>query len=596
MAIGLLTAGASATDENGSFAQDVADTVNAVYQSTAIYASVYGIEPGNTSDQSSKVNQMFIDAKAQKKSVFFDIETCRIDSPLYFQSGVTVDGNRVWLLNYGSGDAISIAAGSDDVHDVITGFNITYRDFLSPLNPYVPEFTLNKAVDPRVSFSWNHLPAFTGAGVRHSASGKTFKNLKTINVYLHYYGFRPCGWSYIHEDCTALACFIGFENNDAAIGGTTYPMNSCILTKCTYASCHSFGLKLRWASQVQLISVNAEKNRSDSNMDFFNCDAVTGSIYTEFARAFNAISCRGLTLSVCCLGHRDSYVQFFKTFQSIAQFSATGGGSVFTVPPYDSGTQFGITGFSAMADTNIAVLKNNKFLARTSWSKSGADITVTTPYVNGDIFHVCANAYQDWAPTSIRVDPFLMTGGTFFMRLSASINCQITGFVTGFIDGTFTINDVGFSNDTSNVWMNAAVRDTPITRASTKVVYDPINGIEYNQVFFNGITFKNISDGNLATTANATVHYPAVGVGSVTVANAHRFAFVLVSSYGSSFFTVDENGAISATGANQNKLTVQTVDAAAGGKLNIYSGTANTIRWNNLTGGAAQFQLLRITS
>lgn len=596
MALNKLVAGTSASDPLASTGADVAAVVNWLVDSSAIYASAYGIESGNASDQSAKVNQMFIDARDAKKSVFFDIETFRIDNTILFQSGVTVNGNGVWILNYGSGDAISIASDSDDVHDTITGFNITYRDFLSPINPFVPEFTINKTVDPRISFTWNHFPAFTGAGIMHSSTGKTFKNLKTINVFLHYFGFRPCGWSYIHEDCSAIACFIGFENNDAAIGGVTYPMNSCVFTKCTYASCQSFGLKLRWASQVQLISVNAEKNRADGNIEFFNCDAVTGSIYTEYARAFNSISCRGLALNVYSLGQKDLYVNFFKTSQSIAQFTATGSGTVFTVPPYDSVTQFGITGFSGMSDSNIVVLKNNKFLARTDWSKSGADITLTTAYASGDVLNVCANAYQEWSPTSKRVDPFLMTGGTFFMRLSGSLNCQVTGFVTGFIEGTFTINDSGLPNQTANVWMNPTVTDTPLSTAGTKVAYDPMNGIFYNQGFYNGITFKNSFDANQSTSLSATIHYPASGVGSTTVNNAHRFCFVLVSAYGSAFFTIDENGNVSATGSNQQKLTVQTADAAAGGKLNIYSGTANTIRWNNLTGSAAQFQLLRITS
>jgi hypothetical protein len=595
MTINKLVAGSYKGDPLASTGTQVAAAVNGLIDSTAMFASAYGIEAGNTSDQSAKVNQMFIDAKAQKKSVFFDIESCRIDSTIYFQSGVTVDGNRVWLLNYGAGDAISIAAGSDDVHDEVSGFNVTYRDHLSPLNPHVPAYTLNKDTDPRASLSWTHYGTFLGAGVRHSTVGKTFKRLVQCNVYLHYYGFRPCGWSYVHDDCLATACYIGFENNDGLIAGSLYPMNSCVLSKCTYTSNQTFGLRLKYANQVQLLSVNAEKNQEKANIELFYCNAIAGSVYTEYARAVNNLASLGVNLNCYALGRKSTFVDFFKEMQGIEQFTASGSGTVVTVGAYNAGTGFGITGFSSIANTNLIVMKNYKFVSRAGWSKSGADITLTSAYASGDVIHVCSNAYVDWTPTATRVDPFLMSGGDYFLRLSSALNCTYSGYANDFTDGTFVISEVGGIPDTNNINILARIEDTAISRATTKVSYDPKDGIYFNQQFFNGIAFKNAADPNLTANVSATIHYPSTGVGSTTVTNAHRFMFILVSSFGSATFTVDEVGAISATGASQNKLTVQTTDAATGGKLNIYSGTANTIRWNNLTGGAAQFQLFRFT-
>jgi hypothetical protein len=399
----------------------------------------------------------------------------------------------------------------------------------------------------------------------------------------------------VHDDCLATACYIGFENNDGLIGGSLYPMNSCVLSKCTYTSNQTFGLRLKYANQVQLLSVNAEKNQEKANIELFYCNSIAGSAYTEYARAVNNIGSLGVTLNCYALGFKTGYIDFFKTLQKIEQFTASGAGTVVSVAAYNGGTGFGITGFAAIADTNVIVMKNYKFVNRSGWSKSGADITLTSAYASGDIIHVCADAYVDWSSTTTRVDPFLMSGGDYFLRLSSALNCTYSGYATGFTYGTFVISDVGGIPDTNNVNVLARIENTTISRASTKVSYDPKDGIYFNQQFFNGIAFKNASDPNLSANVSATIHYPSTGVGSTTITNAHRFMFILVSSFGSATFTVDEVGAISATGASQNKLTVQTTDAAAGGKLNIYSGTANTIRWNNLTGAAAQFQLFRFT-
>lgn len=570
---------------------DLAAAVNSSLSSVNV--SAFGVVDGSAGDQSEKIQDCIDYAYDNNLVVNFDVATVRVDGTIYLRGETR--GNGVWILNYGTGDAVSIASDSDDIHSPISGLNVTYRDHLSPLNPYVPQYTLNKDTDPRASLTWNHYGSFLGAGFRHSATGKTFKRLIQCNVYLHYYGFRPCGWSYIHEDCLATACYSGFENNSDAISGTNYPMNSCALIKCTYTSNQTFGLRLRYANQIQLVSVNAEKNAEKANIELFYCNAVSGSVYTEYARAVNQIASVGVSLNCYSIGQKTQFVTFFKALQSIAQFTATGGGTVITVPAYDGGTGFGITGFSALATTNLVVMKNYKYVARAGWSKSGADITLTTPYVNGDIIHIVAGAYSDWSSTSSRVDPFLMSGGDYFLRLSSALNSEYSGYATDFTDGTFVISEVGVIPDTNNINIVARVEGTTISRANTKVSYDLKDGVFYNQQLYNGVTFRNAADANLSANISASMHYPSVGVGSTTVTNAHRYAFMLVSSFGSATFTVDEVGAISAVGASQNKLTVQTADAAAGGKLNIYSGTANTIRWNNLTGGAAQFNLFRFT-
>lgn len=585
-------------DVLNSHGGQVRDAVNALIDAldasyTLVNVSSYGVVEGNTSDQSQKIQDCIDFAYTNGLVVNFDIPTVRIDNTLMLRG--ELHGNGVWILNYGSGDAVSIAADSDDIIAPVSGLNITYRDHLSPLNPYVPQYTLNKDTDPRSSLSWNHFPSFTGAGFRHSTTGKTFKRLVQCNVYLHYYGFRPCGWSYVHDDCLATACYIGFENNSDAISGTNYPMNSCALIKCTYTSNQTFGLRLRYANQINLVSVNAEKNQEKSNIELFYCNSVSGSIYTEYARAVNQIASVGVNLNCYAIGQKSQFVTFFKTLQSIDQFTASGGGTVITVSPYNGGTGFGINGFSSMATTNIVVMKNYKYVSRAGWSKSGADITLVAPYVNGDIIHIVAGAYSDWSITSTRVDPFMMSGGDYMLRLSSALNSNYTGYASDYADGTFVISEVGGIPDTNNINILARIDSTTISRANTKVSYDLKDGVYYSQQLYNGFTFRNSADANLSANANATMHYPAVGVGSTTVTNAHRFVFMLVSSFGSAVFTVDEVGSISAVGASQNKLTVQTTDAAAGGKLNIYSGTANTIRWNNLTGGAAQFNLFRFT-
>jgi hypothetical protein len=593
MTIQKITAGVDQFDTNGSLGSVVADAVNGVMN--FINVSSFGVVPGSASSQLSKINDCVDFALSIGAGVSFDVATVRIDGTLLLKAGVPIRGNGVWILNYGTSDAISIDSASGDIPDEISGLNVTYRDHLSPLNPYVPAYTLNKDTDPRASLSWTHYGTFLGAGFRHSTTGKTFKRLVQCNVYLHYYGFRPCGWSYVHDDCLATACYIGFENNDGLIGGSLYPMNSCVLSKCTYTSNQTFGLRLKYANQVQLLSVNAEKNQEKANIELFYCNSIAGSAYTEYARAVNNIGSLGVTLNCYALGFKTGYIDFFKTLQKIEQFTASGAGTVVSVAAYNGGTGFGITGFAAIADTNVIVMKNYKFVNRSGWSKSGADITLTSAYASGDIIHVCADAYVDWSSTTTRVDPFLMSGGDYFLRLSSALNCTYSGYATGFTDGTFVISDVGGIPDTNNVNVLARIENTTISRASTKVSYDPKDGIYFNQQFFNGIAFKNASDPNLSANVSATIHYPSTGVGSTTITNAHRFMFILVSSFGSATFTVDEVGTISATGASQNKLTVQTTDAAAGGKLNIYSGTANTIRWNNLTGAAAQFQLFRFT-
>lgn len=592
MAIGLLKAGAKGTVGN-STGKDVADTVNASRQSVNV--SAFGVVAGNSEDQRQRVQDCIDYAFDNNMIVNFDVDTVRVDGTIMLRA-VEVCGNGVWILNYGTGDAISIASGSDDLHLPIAGLNVTYRDHLSPLNPYVPQYTLNKDTDPRASLTWNHFPSFTGAGFRHSTTGKTFKRLIQCNVYLHYFGFRPCGWSYIHEDCLATACFIGFENNPDSISGTQYPMNSCSLIKCTYSSNQTFGLRLRYANQVALISVNSEKNAEKANIELFYCNSVSGSIYTEYARAVNQIASVGVSLNCYSMGQKTQFVNFFKTIESsIHQFAASGGGTVVSVPVYNSTTKFGIDDFDTMSTTNLIVMRNYKFVARAGWSKTGADITLVTPYVNGDIIHIVAGGYIDWSATSTRVDPFLISGGDYFVRLSSALNSEYSGYATDFTDGTFVISEVGVIPDTNNVNLLARFEDVVISRATTKVSYDLKDGVYYNQQLYNGLTFRNSSDANVSANATATIHYPAVGVGSTTVTNAHRFIFMLVSSFGSAMFTIDEVGAVSAVGASQNKLTVQTADAAIGGKLNIYSGTANTIRWNNLTGGAAQFNLFRFT-
>lgn len=562
---------------------------------SSLFPSWFGASAQGSLNDSTAIQKCFDAAANTTREVEFDYGYYKITSTLQFHKDVYVNGNGSWILNYGSSDAFTPASTAGIVLAKIKNFNITYQDYLSPLNPNSPPYTLDKTKKLGRQIKWTHLSTFTGDGLKHSSAGRFFQDFERINVQFHRYGFHMYGWTIQGRNCRALYNVRGFFGSNVALSGTLYPCHALQLNDCHAIANMEHGVDIRYADGINLKGMHAEKNY-DRNIRLegirgFNID----QFYQEYSDgAILLFNTQGGVMNGYSSGNRQVYKGYAKNAASYYEYTVSGGVNTFTVPAYDSGTKLGVNGFDTISDSEIAVMLNDKYLLNaTEWTKSADSITVPSA-VNGDVISVIANAYRNPAVDTTAIQDKYELGTSYPIEFQHSQNIEFNGFVTSYRVGPANVNDFDLVTlkATDENYYNAFVKDTTVYNVAG-LYYPWGTGFKLQQKFMRGMRINNDTDVNVDVSITGTQHYFATGAtGSISLPTAKNSVFMMISANGCSIFTIDGNGTL-ASALTGNPIAIANTNPAQANKLNFYGGTANQLNYDNRLGYAAQVTLLR---
>jgi hypothetical protein len=520
----------------------------------------------------------------------------RISRSIKFRKYVTVIGNGSWILNYGTEDACIPHPDDGIVLARVSGFNITYQNYGSPLNPNSPPYTVDKTKKLGNQIVWSHMSTFIADGLKHSSSGRYFQDFERINVYWHRYGFHMLGWTIQGRNCRALYNARGFFGSNAAINSVRYPVHALQLNDCHAIANTENGVDIRFADGVNLKGCHSEKNYSRN----IRAEGVRGLTLDQFYQEYSdgsilLFNSQGVDINGYSSGNRQVYKGYAKSAQAYYEETIVSGTSV-NVTAYNSSTKIGIDNFDSVPTAEIAVIRNDGYLPPANWSRSSSTITVPSA-VAGDVISVIAYAYRNPAVDLAAIQDKYELGANYPLEVQHAQNVQFGGFVTSYRTGPALTNDFDLANlaASKDIYYNAFLKDTTVYNVPS--MYFPWGtGFALKQNFNRGLVIKNDTDPNVEVSFTGTQHYPQSGqVGTISLPNANATLFMVISANGCAMFTFDGNGSIYPAAVSGQNYTIQQTNAATANKLNLYSAGANLLGFDNRLGYATQFTLLRLS-
>ena len=520
-----------------------------------------------------------------------------VSGPLYFRNGVVVNGNYCFVLNYSEGDACVPHPADQVIRSKVSGINIRYRDYMTPRNPYIPPYYINREARLGNNMRWTHLDTFTGDGFKYSSSGRFFLDLQDSTCFHHRYGTHMLGWTIKLKNVRCDFNFIGHFGSSGAIDGVRMPVHNLQFVGCHATGNTQAGVRIMYADGVDFGDLHVERN-GVNNLDIQGLRGYkSGSMYMEYALdciySFNNV---GGELNGFYQGERDGYKKWGKHNEHYYEIITTSSGQSVTVPSFDSVTKLGIDNFSAINKDDVVVILNETYIPPSAFSKSGSVITVPTSTA-GQTLRVLAYPFNEpWTPTTTKTNSEYLLGAVVPIRLAHTRDLQFSGFVQSFAGDNTAVNDFDLANveATKGIYYDAYLRDT------TKVDIPPVHypwgaGFTRRQDFYKGFALKDAFDGGVNTSFSIEKKYPLLNqVREFDYPDAAKTIFMITGEDGAGMFTIDSAGNMLSMFSSSNKYTFSTTDAAQGGKLNFYSGTPNKLRFNNLLGYATGYNLILI--
>lgn len=557
-----------------------------------INLSEFGV--GGLDTDASRINAAFNAAATLGKHITSDKLLIKVTETLYFRRDVNVDFGGSTLMNYSGADACVPHSSDGIVYGTVENVTLTYQNYGTSLNSNYPPYTIDKTKQLGQQITWTHSATFTGDGFKYSGVGRYFQNLKNCTVKWHRYGFMMLGWVVRLTNCTANYNLSGFYGYEGLLSGTRYPVHNLVLEGCNSVSNQNYGFDIRWADDINFVACHAEKNYVN-NVRLEGCRGVTGSVYQEYStKSILAYQCKGVTLGGYAGGNATTYKTYAKAAQAYYEETLAGGVTTINVTAYNAGTSIGIDNFASIADADIAVIKNNRYLS-SGYTRVGSAITITGG-VNGDVISVVAYAFRNPA-TELQVtqDKYEL-GAIYPVEIQHSQNVTINGSVDQFITGTVLFNDwSGGLSASADVYFNANLDSTTPKSTNAALFYPWGSGFLAKQSFYAGIGIRNSSDANVNSTISATQSYPGNGSsGTISISNAVKSIIMLVGGDGCALLTIDGNGDLYPACVSGAKLAIANTNPAVSGKLNFYKSGVNAIAFQNLLGYATQITVVKL--